>query len=92
MSVYGSIQSLFAHAARHSSSSSLDSLDLTRYSDEGEGRHDERVAVLEFELRKAHETIKSLRTSLTKASGLSSSGKHLQCIVRISRDHCTQIM
>ena len=63
--------------ARTSSVSSLDSLDLTRYSDEGEGRHDDRVAVLEFELRKAHETIKSLRTSLTRASGVLTAIAHM---------------
>ena len=57
------------YVARTSSQSSLDSLELTRYSDDGSGRHgDERVAVLEFELRKSQETIKSLRASLTKAS------------------------
>ena len=55
--------------ARTPSVSSLDSLELTRYSDDGNAVHsDERVAVLEFELRKADETIKSLRASLTKAS------------------------
>ena len=31
--------------------------------------HDDKVAVLEFELRKAYDTIKSLRGSLTEATG-----------------------
>ncbi|XP_052230319.1 RAB11-binding protein RELCH homolog isoform X2 [Dreissena polymorpha] len=51
---------------RTSSMQTLDSLDFTRYSDDGERQVDERVAVLEFELRKAQDTIKSLRASLTK--------------------------
>ncbi|XP_021379245.1 lisH domain and HEAT repeat-containing protein KIAA1468 homolog, partial [Mizuhopecten yessoensis] len=51
---------------RTSSIQTFDSLDFARYSDDGAGQVDERVAVLEFELRKAQETIKSLRASLTK--------------------------
>uniref|UniRef100_A0A2C9M1S2 LisH domain-containing protein n=1 Tax=Biomphalaria glabrata TaxID=6526 RepID=A0A2C9M1S2_BIOGL len=52
--------------ARTSSVQTFDSLDFARYSDDGERQVDERVAVLEFELRKAQETIKSLRASLTQ--------------------------
>ncbi|KAH9515544.1 hypothetical protein Btru_011362, partial [Bulinus truncatus] len=51
---------------RTSSVQTFDSLDFARYSDDGERQVDERVAVLEFELRKAQETIKSLRASLTR--------------------------
>ncbi|XP_055891966.1 RAB11-binding protein RELCH homolog isoform X3 [Biomphalaria glabrata] len=51
---------------RTSSVQTFDSLDFARYSDDGERQVDERVAVLEFELRKAQETIKSLRASLTQ--------------------------
>ncbi|XP_022335472.2 RAB11-binding protein RELCH homolog isoform X2 [Crassostrea virginica] len=51
---------------RTSSIQTFDSLDFARYSDDGGGQVDERVAVLEFELRKAQDTIKSLRASLTK--------------------------
>ncbi|XP_060602850.1 RAB11-binding protein RELCH homolog isoform X2 [Ruditapes philippinarum] len=51
---------------RTSSIQTFDSLDFARYSDDGERQVDERVAVLEFELRKAQDTIKSLRASLTK--------------------------
>ncbi|KAK3085392.1 hypothetical protein FSP39_002678 [Pinctada imbricata] len=51
---------------RTSSIQTFDSLDFARYSDDGAGQVDERVAVLEFELRKAHDTIKSLRASLTQ--------------------------
>ncbi|KAL5022360.1 hypothetical protein ScPMuIL_001515 [Solemya velum] len=51
---------------RTASVQTFDSLDFARYSDDGERQVDERVAVLEFELRKAQETIKSLRASLTK--------------------------
>ena len=69
---------------RTPSFSTLDSLELSRYSDDSNRENDERVAgilikmllrklflaiVLEFELRKAQETIKSLRGSLTKATG-----------------------
>lgn len=50
---------------RTSSVQTFDSLDFTRYSDDGEKQLDERVAVLEFELRKARETIKNLRANLT---------------------------
>lgn len=53
---------------RTSSVHTLDSLDFARYSDDGERQVDERMAVLEFELRKAHETIKGLRATLTKAA------------------------
>ncbi|XP_039261112.2 RAB11-binding protein RELCH homolog [Styela clava] len=64
---------------RTGSISTFDSLDLTHYSDDG-AQQDDRVAVLEFELRKAKETINSLRMSLTGAldeeSFLNSDGKH----------------
>lgn len=58
----------FGTASLHRTSSiqTFDSLDFARYSDDGGGQVDERVAVLEFELRKAQETIKSLRASLTQ--------------------------
>ncbi|XP_025114881.1 lisH domain and HEAT repeat-containing protein KIAA1468-like isoform X4 [Pomacea canaliculata] len=51
---------------RTSSVQTFDSLDFARYSDDGERQVDERVAVLEFELRKAQENIKSLRATLTR--------------------------
>ncbi|XP_053570601.1 RAB11-binding protein RELCH isoform X3 [Bombina bombina] len=50
---------------RAGSISTLDSLDFARYSDDGNRETDERVTVLEFELRKAKETIQSLRVNLT---------------------------
>ena len=48
----------------------FDSLDLTRYSDDVDVNHaqEDKIAVLEFELRKARETIKSLRNTLTFAT------------------------
>ncbi|CAB0040923.1 unnamed protein product [Trichogramma brassicae] len=49
---------------RSGSQATLDSLDMTRFSEDG-GGVDERVAVLEFELRKAKENINSLRANLT---------------------------
>lgn len=55
--------------ARSLSQATLDSLDLTRFSEDGERGVDERVAVLEFELRKAKETISALRANLTVATG-----------------------
>lgn len=55
--------------ARSGSQVTLDSLDLTRYSEDGEQSIDERVAVLEFQLRKAKETINALRNNLTVATG-----------------------
>ncbi|XP_076331644.1 RAB11-binding protein RELCH homolog isoform X1 [Tachypleus tridentatus] len=53
---------------RTSSVQTFDSLDFARYSDDGERQVDERVAILEFELRKAKETIKGLRANLTVAT------------------------
>ncbi|CAH1269897.1 KIAA1468 [Branchiostoma lanceolatum] len=53
---------------RTSSEQTFDSLDFARYSDDGANQTDERVAVLEFELRKAKETIKGLRANLTEAA------------------------
>uniref|UniRef100_S4R4Q9 RAB11 binding and LisH domain, coiled-coil and HEAT repeat containing n=1 Tax=Petromyzon marinus TaxID=7757 RepID=S4R4Q9_PETMA len=53
---------------RAGSLTTLDSLDFARYSDDGNRDVDERVAVLEFELRKARETIQALRTDLTQAA------------------------
>ncbi|XP_053427431.1 RAB11-binding protein RELCH isoform X2 [Nycticebus coucang] len=53
---------------RAGSISTLDSLDFARYSDDGNREADEKVAVLEFELRKAKETIQALRANLTKAA------------------------
>lgn len=59
-------QELTSRLSRSGSQVTLDSLDLTRYSEDGAGG-DERVAVLEFELRKAKETINALRNNLTFA-------------------------
>ncbi|KAG7236980.1 hypothetical protein INR49_032911 [Caranx melampygus] len=53
---------------RAGSISTLDSLDFARYSDDGNRESDDRVAVLEFELRKAKETIQALRANLTQAA------------------------
>lgn len=60
---------MFRFLARTSSAQTLDSLDFGRYSDDGDKQNEEKVAVLEFELRKAKDTIKSLREQLTVASG-----------------------
>lgn len=43
---------------------------MTRYSEDGAGV-DERVAILEFELRKARENISALRANLTVVTGMS---------------------
>lgn len=61
--------SIFRYTARSSSQATLDSLDMTRYSEDG-GGVDERVAVLEFELRKAKDNINSLRANLTVVTGI----------------------
>ncbi|XP_067857962.1 RAB11-binding protein RELCH homolog isoform X4 [Heptranchias perlo] len=63
---------------RAGSISTLDSLDFARYSDDGNRETDERVAVLEFELRKAKETIQSLRANLTQAAAFTESNVPLQ--------------
>lgn len=54
------------------SQATLDSLDLTRLSEDSERSDD--VAVLEFELRKAKETINALRANLTQVTGESYPG------------------
>ncbi|XP_014248198.1 lisH domain and HEAT repeat-containing protein KIAA1468-like [Cimex lectularius] len=53
---------------RSSSQATLDSLDMTRFSEDGERIVDDKVAILEFELRKAKETISALRANLTVAT------------------------
>ena len=65
LSIFSSSLSL---SVRTSSLSTFDSIELGRYSDDLDKENDDRVAVLEFELRKAYETIKSLRGSLTEAA------------------------
>ena len=54
-----------------SSIQTFDSLDLTRYSDDVDQNkfNDDKICVLEFELRKAKETITQLRNTLTLATG-----------------------
>ena len=54
--------------ARAPSVQTFDSIDFARYSDDGERAENDRVAVLEFELRNAQETIRLLRTALTKTA------------------------
>uniref|UniRef100_A0A8C1WSM0 RAB11 binding and LisH domain, coiled-coil and HEAT repeat containing n=1 Tax=Cyprinus carpio TaxID=7962 RepID=A0A8C1WSM0_CYPCA len=58
----------YQESYRAGSISTLDSLDFARYSDDGNRESDERLAVLEFELRKAKETIQALRANLTQAA------------------------
>ncbi|XP_062500867.1 RAB11-binding protein RELCH homolog isoform X2 [Corticium candelabrum] len=52
---------------RSASVSTFDSMDMSRLSDDGRDE-DDKIAVLEYELRKANETIKKLRGSLTSAA------------------------
>lgn len=57
---------------RSPSQATLDSLDTARYSEDGGGDRGGSggdVAVLEFELRKARETINALRANLTQFAG-----------------------
>ena len=54
--------------ARAPSVQTFDSADFARYSDDGERMENDRVAVLEFELRNAQDTIRLLRTTLTKTA------------------------
>ena len=54
--------------ARASSVQTFDSIDFARYSDDGERAENDRVAVLEFELRNAQDTIRLLRTTLTQTA------------------------
>lgn len=58
---------------RTPSQATLDSLDTARYSEDGGGDRGGSggdVAVLEFELRKARETINALRANLTQFAGM----------------------
>ncbi|RNA19956.1 lisH domain and HEAT repeat-containing KIAA1468-like protein, partial [Brachionus plicatilis] len=67
----GSISSSgFFPLHKASSIQTFDSLDLTRYSDDNDQNKysDDKIAVLEFELRKAKETISQLRATLTIAT------------------------
>lgn len=67
--IFGLMVYFMYSLARWSSQTTLDSLDMTRYSEDGEKIIDDRIAVLEFELRKAKETINALRTNLTVVCG-----------------------
>jgi len=58
--------------ARAASVQTFDSIDFARYSDDGERAENDRVAVLEFELRNAQDTIRQLRTALTKTAAAAS--------------------
>jgi len=68
------------HIVRTSSLSTFDSIELGRYSDDMDKENDDKVAVLEFELRKAYDTIKSLRGSLTEATA---TGRQCHCFVSV---------
>jgi len=54
--------------ARAASVQTFDSIDFARYSDDGERVENDRVAILEFELRNAQDTIRLLRMALTKTA------------------------
>lgn len=66
------------NVVRTPSLSTFDSIELGRYSDDLDKETDDKVAVLEFELRKAYDTIKSLRGSLTEATGREESPGYLK--------------
>lgn len=76
----GSISSSgFFPLHKASSIQTFDSLDLTRYSDDNDQNKysDDKIAVLEFELRKAKETISQLRATLTIATGIKKNKKKI---------------
>jgi len=90
----GSIDASNSVLPRTSSEQTFDSLDFARYSDDGERQIDERIAVLEFELRKARETIKSLRASLTVSSAAESAPSVIPSnisVVNSVTNTCSQI-
>lgn len=63
--------------ARAPSQATLDSISLfeaTRFSEDSHAQNEDRMAVLEFELRKARDTIHSLRSELTSQAAKSSAG------------------
>eukprot|EP00117_Sycon_ciliatum_P026885 scpid10148/ scgid21963/ LisH domain and HEAT repeat-containing protein KIAA1468 homolog len=74
---------------RSASCSTFDSLDVSRYSDDGNEPGDDRLAVLEFELRKAKETIASLRGSLTHAAETEQVPRdtNVQAVVETAKPH-----
>lgn len=72
------------YIVRTSSLSTFDSIEMGRYSDDLDKERDDKVAVLEFELRKAYDTIKSLRGSLTEATG---KWRNLNYVVVVSPKH-----
>lgn len=82
---------------RTASIQTFDSLDFARSSDDGERNENDRIAVLEFELRKTHETIRSLRAALTRTAATEISNdaepttphstKNLPCIDEPARPH-----
>lgn len=55
---------------------------MTRYSEDGAGV-DEKVAILEFELRKARESISALRANLTVVTGFFLS-YYVNCMSKIT--------
>lgn len=70
--IYTIILLIIKFLDRTPSQATLDSLDTARYSEDGGGDRGGSggdVAVLEFELRKARETINSLRANLTQFAG-----------------------
>ncbi|EFA00181.1 RAB11-binding protein RELCH homolog [Tribolium castaneum] len=78
-------QDTSSRISRSESQVTLDSLDLTRYSEDGAGT-DERIAVLEFELRKAKETINALRNNLTMATESETSTPDKGCMRHLNTD------
>ncbi|XP_017781128.1 PREDICTED: lisH domain and HEAT repeat-containing protein KIAA1468 homolog isoform X1 [Nicrophorus vespilloides] len=79
-------QEYTSRISRSGSQTTLDSLDFTRYSEDGERGGDERVAVLEFELRKAKETISALRNNLTVATESEKNSPDKQSIKCLNSD------
>ncbi|KAI1298476.1 hypothetical protein HDE_04218 [Halotydeus destructor] len=70
---------------RTSSVTTFDSLDLARGSDDGALNETERIAVLEYELRKANEEIRMLRTNLTLNATIDTSGESGNRQVNLNR-------
>ncbi|XP_076057124.1 RAB11-binding protein RELCH homolog [Oratosquilla oratoria] len=87
-----SLAQLSGNLIRSSSQTTLDSLDWGRYSEDGERATDERIAVLEFELRKARETIQSLRANLTQATELEGTAPDQGGTEGSTADHTTTVL
>lgn len=73
---------------RSLSQNTLDSLDFAPISEDGDRTGGDRVAILEFELRKARETINALRENLTQQVELENASNKSESESTGSQNNC----